>query len=369
MVGTRINSETLEKIKNFLDFEGNNDLLNIYLSLLSIGNGTLGQISSLTGLDYITVRKLLEELILLGYVKKIGKIPRYYALEPFLESIKNKIDESSQDLILSIVEKKIDATPLTLIDNKEMFVQYVKSGVEEQKQKLIQKYANGDQSDLSKKNELEDSIENLITTVTSISFDLIKEAENKGKQVMKKAISSALIPALQYLSEVKTNVDIIYEASRGLDIEEKEIPTDILFGESAVLSMMKDLILRTKSNINILMPKPEIQSLILIANLVNRKRVKASIVGNFEKCPKSVMERLKPSPSTIGTVTLRQSKEITTWAVIRDSEEIVFAPDVNPNDLMVGIWVLSETPGLEQLIQQFSTEIRTLGSKARNISL
>ncbi|MFX0123317.1 MAG: hypothetical protein ACFFAE_06725, partial [Candidatus Hodarchaeota archaeon] len=86
MVGLKISSEEIKAIIPILGLT-DEDQGKVYLSLLSLGMATLGQISLLTGLDYIKTQEAL--LILEGskLAKRIpGKVGRYVALEPFLKA-------------------------------------------------------------------------------------------------------------------------------------------------------------------------------------------------------------------------------------------------------------------------------------------
>ncbi|OLS19885.1 MAG: hypothetical protein HeimC3_43240 [Candidatus Heimdallarchaeota archaeon LC_3] len=356
--------EDIEKISKILHLEDNENLITVYLTLLNIGNGTLGQISSIVGFDYITTSNILDDLILQGFVKKIGVIPRYYCLEPFLDSLVRSIDNVSNKAILEMVEKRVEKTPLVLIDKVEMFEDYIRQALNHKKDELIKEF-----SSISDSNNLLDSfIDHTIETVSVTAFDLIKNAEKSGKRVLKDTIKKDIQPLILLLEDIQKKVKKILESSRAIDVEDKELPTDILFGESSVLAMMKDLILRARSNLTILMPKPELQSIILISEQILSKSIKVTITGNLEKIPQSILKRLNPDTSA-GSVQLRQSSEVNSWAIIKDNEEILFAPDVSGTELMVGIWLQASMKGLEQLIYQFSTQIRTMASRAQNIQL
>ena len=364
MVGIRLKKEDITKISQILNLEDNENLITVYLTLLNIGNGTLGQISSIVGFDYITTSNLLDDLVLQGFVKKIGIIPRYYCLEPFLDSLIGSIDNASNKAILEMVEKRVEKTPLVLIDKADMFEDYIRQALIQKKEELITEFSSNSED----KTQLNSFIDKTIETVSATAFDLIKNVEKSGKRVLMDTIKKDIQPLILLIEEIHQKVRKILESSRGLDIENKELPTDILFGESSVLAMMKDLILRARSNLTILMPKPELQSIILVSEQILSKSLKVTITGNLEKIPQSILNRLNPDALT-GSVQLRQSSEVNSWAIIKDNEEILFAPDVSGKELMVGIWLQASMEGLEQLIHQFSTQIRTMSSRAQNIQL
>ena len=86
MVGLKISSEEIKEIIPILGL-ADDDQGKVYLSLLSLGTATLGQISILSGLDYLKTQEALQVLVGSKLVKRIpGKVGRYIALEPFLKS-------------------------------------------------------------------------------------------------------------------------------------------------------------------------------------------------------------------------------------------------------------------------------------------
>ena len=86
MVGLKISSEEIKEIIPILGLT-DDDQGKVYLGVLSLGTATLGQISLLSGLDYIKTREALKILVGSKLVKRIpGKVGRYIALEPFLKA-------------------------------------------------------------------------------------------------------------------------------------------------------------------------------------------------------------------------------------------------------------------------------------------
>ena len=86
MVGLKISSDEIQEIINILGLTEEQG--KTYLALLSLGTATLGQISLLSGLDYIQTQEALKLLIGSNLVKRIaGKVGRYVALEPFLKTL------------------------------------------------------------------------------------------------------------------------------------------------------------------------------------------------------------------------------------------------------------------------------------------
>ncbi|MHA2075730.1 MAG: helix-turn-helix domain-containing protein, partial [Candidatus Hodarchaeales archaeon] len=87
MVGLKISSKEIADIVKILGLE-DDEQGKVYQSLLSLGMATLGQISLISGLDYLKTQEALK--VLIGS-KLVGRIPdkvgRYFALEPFLKAL------------------------------------------------------------------------------------------------------------------------------------------------------------------------------------------------------------------------------------------------------------------------------------------
>jgi len=62
--------------------------IQVYLTVLGLGNSTLGQISQITGIDIFETQELLAQLESVHYVKKLpGILSRYIPMEPFLQAL------------------------------------------------------------------------------------------------------------------------------------------------------------------------------------------------------------------------------------------------------------------------------------------
>jgi sugar-specific transcriptional regulator TrmB len=124
MVGLKISSDDLAKIINILGLSDDEQGI-VYLNLLSLGMATLGQLSIVTGLDYIQTQEALNILIGDNLVKRIpGKIGRYFALQPFLRAyslsydpitlynIRKDFKESYKGIIDTLVQQNEEASKL-----------------------------------------------------------------------------------------------------------------------------------------------------------------------------------------------------------------------------------------------------------------
>ena len=86
MVGLKASSEELKEITDILGLTDDEQGI-VYLNLLSLGMATLGQLSLVSGLDFIQTQEALNVLVGSNLAKRIpGKIGRYIALQPFLKA-------------------------------------------------------------------------------------------------------------------------------------------------------------------------------------------------------------------------------------------------------------------------------------------
>jgi len=84
----------------------------VYLTILGIGNASLGEIALQTQLPLEEIQQIIQELTNRGYLKKIeGKINRYIAVEPFLKGFLFVEKEFQNDII------NIENSLISSIDN------------------------------------------------------------------------------------------------------------------------------------------------------------------------------------------------------------------------------------------------------------
>ena len=86
MVGLKITSAELKDVIDILGLSDDEQGI-VYINLLSLGMATLGQLSLVSGIDFIQTQEALNVLIGSNLVKRIpGKVGRYIALQPFLKA-------------------------------------------------------------------------------------------------------------------------------------------------------------------------------------------------------------------------------------------------------------------------------------------
>ncbi|MHA1974634.1 MAG: hypothetical protein ACTSW1_16660 [Candidatus Hodarchaeales archaeon] len=202
-------------------------------------------------------------------------------------------------------------------------------------------------------NTLHDAFVSTLNTGKDILNDQTKESE---------AHLEREIAALVFtIKQMKQNLSKIFELSRTLEITETEaslINSDIVIGESSIIMLLRDLTLRSKSSLTILMPRPELQTLIAASKLPMRTRV--TIIGDFKKVPTSTLKKILAS----NNVRLKQLDGIEFWGCIKDAEELLVCPEPKDptREELIGVITTNEN-----LVELFSQELMTYTTRSREI--
>ena len=364
MVGIILDAEKVAKISTYLKLSDNST--KVYLVMLNIGSGTLGQLSLLTGFDPITAATSLDELRVRGLVKAIpNTITRYYCLEPFIEAIIQSIDPEAYHTITEMIENRLKRVPLSVVDDLNRFQIYLGSALEKKKDEVLAQYV--DKIDDNTWHMIEKILKEANNETATNVFNIVKDIEERAKKELSTIIKKDIQPIIALLEETRSQLKMVFEGSREI-ITNIDFSNEILYGESAILSMMKDMIIRTQSTLLITMPKPELQSLNLISDIIAKKSVRITITGNLEKVPKSILAKLS-LPNAAGTVQLKQNDEVKDWGVIKDNSELLLAPEVPQNEMMLGMWILGTNTSSEEIIRQISGEIRTIITHGKTMDI
>ncbi|MFX0150980.1 MAG: helix-turn-helix domain-containing protein [Candidatus Hodarchaeota archaeon] len=322
MVGINLTSEELQIIFDTLGLHENES--QVYASLLSIGTLTIGQISQLTGLNYIQVRDAIEVLIGGNFIDWTpGKINRYFAREPFLKAFLLAYDPYTLLSIRDTAEKQLKE------NNKD---------IREQMQGLIDNLPVGDQ------NTIQDVL------------DLIET----GIEIQQKQINTEISALTYSIREMKERLEFIYQLSKKICAasfqDSSSLTTDLVFGETTFVLLLRDMVSRAKISLTILMPQPEIQTLITASKSSLPIRTRTLIAGDFSKVPKSILEKVVSAK-----VKIKQTP-VDFWGCLMDNEEILFAPfpDESQQEAVTGIYSMNPTVVrfLGQQIVSYSTKGR-----------
>lgn len=312
MVGITLSSEELQTLFDILGLDENQSA--VYLSLLSAGTLTIGQISQLTGLHYLQVRDAMEVLIGGEYVNWIsGKINRYYPQEPFLKAFLLSYDPFT---LLSIRDETRKRN-LMLEKDSHIRIQTLFGHLSDEIRATIQK-----------------------------EYDLIKSnLEEQQKQI------DTAISALNFtINEMKKNLNFIFEMSRKLNTSTKQdlsgLTTDLVFGETTFLLLLKDITSRAKVSLTVLMPHLEIQTLMVATKLPPPVRTRTLFIGDFTKAPQNILRK-------VASVHIKLKKiSVDFWGCIRDNEEVLvgFLPENSQQEELIGI--ISTNPFMIQFFGQ-----------------
>ncbi|MFW9903066.1 MAG: helix-turn-helix domain-containing protein [Candidatus Thorarchaeota archaeon] len=201
-------------------------------------------------------------------------------------------------------------------------------------------------------------------------IDEFNDALKKTEKILKSLILRVEqqleheISALTFsIKDMKQKLNKISQLSQTIefsDVESSFLSSDLLIGETPIIMMLRDLTLRAKASLTILMPRPELQTLIAASKLPTRTRV--SIIGDFRKVPESTLKKILSSAN----VRLKQLDTVDFWGCIRDAEELLVCPE--PKDPkkegLIGVITTNEN-----LVELFSQELITYTTRSREIVL
>lgn len=357
MTGFQTNLDELKKLEVFLSL--NQEELRIYNGLISLGSmATLGQISTVTGVDIVASSGLLDSLVGRGYVKRVpGPISRYYALEPFLDTYIQLFDPKGFASLIDKITGSLKTSPISLIDDQEMFYKYLEENLNKRKDELLGSV------ELSQENhKLVDEV--LRTTVKELSdtaFSITQDMEKRARKILSRSANSFQKDVkilFTSIAETRRSLNRLFDLSRTFQVD-SGYATDVLIGESAVLVAMKDIITRCKSSLLVFMPLPEIKSLMGIIELSNHRLVKIEVVGKLANAPPTILDKLRSEGIAIK---LSQSEDVDFWALVMDDSELLLAPQppADSDLLMTGVYTTHA-----QLISLITDHLRKFQMRGR----
>lgn len=352
MTGFQLDEDESKKLEKYLDLDDKE--LKVYLGLLSLGNvATLGQISMTVGFDILVTNASLESLTHKGFITfDKSNISRYYALEPFLESYTKLFDPIGFAGIIRKLSKSLESSPLSIVDDANLFNQYLHKTLTEKKKEIF-KTETLDETQ-------EKLIDESIKIIADTAFSIVQDMETKGKKIqskLAKQFQTETNAVFQAISEARNNLTELNKISR--EIKHKaNFHHDVLIGESSILVSLRDIVTRAKSSLLVFMPIPEIKSLLNLVELTQRLDIKIDVIGDLEKTPSVILEKVKSEG--IG-INLGQLDEIDFWGVIMDENELMLAPvPKEENETVTGIMTT-----YKPLIKQFSEQLRKYIMRAR----
>jgi sugar-specific transcriptional regulator TrmB len=169
---------------------------------------------------------------------------------------------------------------------------------------------------------------------------------------------SALIYSIKQMKQKLSKVITAMNSVDITDIDPSLLDSDLIIGEPVIIMLLRDLTMRTKSSLTILMPRPELQTLRVASKLPFKARV--TIIGDFRKVPKATLKKVTASSN----LRLKQLDGIEFWGCIRDAEELLICPE--PKNLetedLVGVITTNVS-----LVGLFTQEIITYTTRSREL--
>lgn len=205
---------------------------------------------------------------------------------------------------------------------------------------------------------------------TDVQVETYIETLNKAREILnvstvefEKRIENEISALTFSIKEMKQKINSVFESSRMTEYSELDpslFTTEIIIGEPTIIMLLRDLTIRAKSSLTVLMPRPELQTMIVASKLPMKTRV--SIIGDFRKVPESTLKKVLAS----GNVRLKQLDGIEFWGCIRDAEELLICPEPkNPEkEELLGVITTNDN-----LVELFSQEIMTYTTRSREILL
>lgn len=330
-IGIELNNNINDKRKDIIDrlmlvkSESDQLLRNLTQNLESELNSTMDYFSQLLTKSINDFKRTLIAV----FEKKREESLNSAKLEDFLL----KIDDLALKVRTNM--KGISKEVITLETTSDSFFQEISS--------FIGKYA-----------------EKQLTTFTNYLSESLKAMNDylEGFDTQTENEISALMFSIK---EMRQKLELVSAAVKSIDISQLDpslLDSDLVIGEPAIIMLLRDLTLRTKSSLTILMPRPELQTLISASKLPFKTRV--SIIGDFRKVPETTINKVLASSN----VRLKQLDGIEFWGCIRDAEELLICPEpMSPGkEDLIGVITTNGN-----LVDLFSQEIITYTTKSREI--
>ncbi|MHA1994939.1 MAG: hypothetical protein ACW97Z_10385 [Candidatus Hodarchaeales archaeon] len=323
-------------------------------SLLTIKQGINDQISSLKSESDNLFRKLIQDL----------ELESENSTKVLSEAILKSIIEFKEKTIINFETRKSK-----VIEESELSQKIVKIGELSNQVKTILNSTSKDIIDLDTSlksyfsglstfttNYANEQLETFVSYLNGTKIE-INEFVGKTERQLEDEVSALIFS----IKEMKQKLNKITNVMSSVELDELDpslLDTDLVVGEPVIIMLLRDLTVRTKSSLTILMPRPELQTLMTASKLPFKTRV--TIIGDFVKVPKTTLKKVVSSSN----IRLKQLDGIEFWGCIRDAEELLICPEPkNPEkEELVGVIT---TNG--HLVDLFTQEIITYTTRSREI--
>ncbi len=268
------------------------------------------------------------------------------SLKSFFEKEKEKSFESSG--FYEIVSKTSEINQKVTYEIKELF-------------NKVQELENSANSYFEGLNAFSDSFRESQLNTFILALKEVNEELNQQIDAIETQIDQEVSALTFSVKQMRQKLEKIFTISRDLDIPETEgtlFSSDLVVGEPSIIMMLRDLTLRSKSSLTILMPRPELQTLNAASKLPMRTRV--TIIGDFGKVPETTLKRILQA----GNLRLKQLDGIDFWGCIRDAEELLVCPEPKDplKEALLGVITTNQN-----LVDLFSQELMTYTTRSREI--
>ncbi|MHA1792456.1 MAG: helix-turn-helix domain-containing protein [Promethearchaeota archaeon] len=192
-----------------------------------------------------------------------------------------------------------------------------------------------------------------------VSSSMEEDTKNTIDETIQKIKDSIAEFSLQFMNKIDDAFEIaekneeklteIHNAAHSVRPVEPILTWHII-GKAALITYLKDVIKRTKSSIIIVTPEPEPEILQEIAEVAMERRAQKFFLTTHWDLSQyaEILKKL----NELGNVQFRQLKTTGEyWAITRDAEEIMLAPNAKKDTDMVCI--VSEQDGYAKLYSQF----------------
>ena len=284
----------------------------VYLTILGIGNASLGEMYLQTGINLDEIQQVVQDLSNRGYLKKIeGKINRYIAVEPFLKGFLFVEKEFQNDIIgienslISVFDTSYDALTQKMSEFKisiepifDKIAEELRTSNEQLKMELTNSiYRHSDKVSnlaedfdlmltdgfsktfLSISNELS-NLSNEISVLLRDESDKATERLQKFEQLMNKTIQDMITPLdnaiIEYKGTAPEKLKAILEENR-----------------SEISALQKNVKAITKLSITELQKVLKEFEAVLSTITKDTTQIYTSVISNYKKASRELFDQEK----------------------------------------------------------------------------
>jgi len=284
----------------------------VYLTILGIGNASLGEMYLQTGIDLDELQQVVQDLSNRGYLKKIeGKINRYIAVEPFLKGFLFVEKEFQNDIIgienslISVFDTSYDALTQKMADFKvsiepifDRIAEELRTSNEQLKMELTNSiYRHSDKVSnlaedfdlmltdgfaktfLSISNELS-NLSNEISVILRDESDKATERLQKFEQLMNKTTQDMIAPLDNAIIEYKGTAP-------------ERLKTILEENRSEISSLQKNIKAITKFSITELQKALKEFEAEISAITKNTTQIYTNVISNYKKASRELFDQEK----------------------------------------------------------------------------